>query len=103
MKLLLKKNLVKIYSESKIPIFGKTLKAKLIIAFFTFAFVPTFLMFLVSIFYINSSFDRWFAFFLRYGVTLFFYMGVLLCVLILIVLGWLFLASAGGTFFFFGY
>ncbi len=55
------KNLVKIYSESKIPIFGKTLKAKLIIAFFTFAFVPTFLMFLVSIFYINSSFDRWFA------------------------------------------
>lgn len=55
------KNLVKIYSESKIPIFGKTLKAKLIIAFFAFAFVPTFLMFLVSIFYINSSFDRWFA------------------------------------------
>lgn len=55
------KNLVKIYSESKIPVFGKTLKAKLIIAFFTFAFVPTFLMFLVSIFYINSSFDRWFA------------------------------------------
>lgn len=55
------KNLVKLYSESKIPIFGKTLKAKLIIAFFTFAFVPTFLMFLVSIFYINSSFDRWFA------------------------------------------
>lgn len=55
------KNLVKVYSESKIPIFGKTLKAKLTIAFFTFAFVPTFLMFLVSIFYINSSFDRWFA------------------------------------------
>ncbi len=55
------KNLVKIYSESKIPIFGRTLKAKLIIAFFAFAFVPTFLMFLVSIFYINSSFDRWFA------------------------------------------
>lgn len=55
------RNLVKVYSETKIPIFGRTLKAKLIIAFFTFAFVPTFLMFLVSIFYINSSFDRWFA------------------------------------------
>lgn len=55
------RNLVKVYTESKIPLFGKTLRSKLMIAFFTFAFVPTFLMFLVSIFYINSSFDRWFA------------------------------------------
>ena len=55
------RNLTKLYSETKIPIFGKTLKSKLMIAFFTFAFIPTALMFLVSIFYINSSFDRWFA------------------------------------------
>lgn len=55
------RNLVKVYTESKIPLFGKTLRSKLMVAFFTFAFVPTFLMFLVSIFYINSSFDRWFA------------------------------------------
>lgn len=55
------RNLTKLYSETKIPIFGQTLKAKLMIAFFMFAFVPTALMFLVSTFYINSSFDRWFA------------------------------------------
>lgn len=55
------RNLVKVYTESKIPLFGKSLRSKLMVAFFTFAFVPTFLMFLVSIFYINSSFDRWFA------------------------------------------
>lgn len=55
------RNLVKVYTESKIPLFGKTLRTKLMVAFFSFAFVPTALMFLVSIFYINSSFDRWFA------------------------------------------
>src|SRR5690606_26307462 len=32
-----------------------------ITAFLTFSFVPTFLIFLVSVFYINSSFDKWFS------------------------------------------
>jgi two-component system nitrogen regulation sensor histidine kinase NtrY len=55
------RNVVKIFSESQTGLSGKTLKAKLIAAFVLFAFVPTTLMFLVSVFYINNSFDKWFS------------------------------------------
>lgn len=55
------RNLVKIYADSKQKRFGKTLKARLFTAFISFAFIPTCLMFVVSVFYINNSFDRWFA------------------------------------------
>ena len=57
----LARNLVKLYADSKPRKFGKSLKARLFLAFVSFAFIPTTLMFLVSVFYINSSFDRWFA------------------------------------------
>ncbi|NJL26319.1 MAG: hypothetical protein HC902_15000, partial [Calothrix sp. SM1_5_4] len=55
------RNVVKIFSERRDGLAGNTLKAKLIAAFVLFSFVPTALMFLVSVFYINNSFDRWFS------------------------------------------
>lgn len=55
------RNLVKIYADSKYKRFGRSLKSRLFVAFVSFAFIPTCLMFLVSVFYINNSFDRWFA------------------------------------------
>src|ERR1700733_1862611 len=55
------RNAVKIFSERRGGLFGSRLKTKLVIAFVSFAFVPTALLFLVSVFYINSSFDKWFS------------------------------------------
>ncbi len=55
------RNIVKVFSERKGKWIAKTLKAKLIAAFVVFSFVPTVLMFLISVFYINSSFDKWFS------------------------------------------
>ncbi len=55
------RNVVKIFSERQSGLTGKTLKAKLIAAFVAFSFVPTALMFIVSVFYINNSFDKWFS------------------------------------------
>lgn len=55
------RNVVKVFSERQTGLTGKTLKAKLIAAFVTFSFVPTALMFFVSVFYINNSFDKWFS------------------------------------------
>ncbi len=55
------RNVVKIFSERQSGLTGKTLKAKLIAAFVTFSLVPTTLMFIVSVFYINNSFDKWFS------------------------------------------
>ncbi len=55
------RNVVKVFVERQGKIFGSSLKAKLIAAFVTFSFVPTVLMFIISVFYINSSFDKWFS------------------------------------------
>lgn len=55
------RNVVKIFAERQSGLAGKTLKAKLIAAFVTFSFIPTALMFIVSVFYINNSFDKWFS------------------------------------------
>lgn len=55
------RNVVKIFAEHPGGWAGKTLKAKLVAAFVTFSFIPTALMFLVSVFYINNSFDKWFS------------------------------------------
>ena len=55
------RNVVKVFAERKGKWIAKTLKAKLIAAFVIFSFVPTVLMFLISVFYINSSFDKWFS------------------------------------------
>ncbi len=54
------RNVVKGFVERKEHWFGKSLKSKLIAAFVTFSVVPTVLMFLVSVVYINNSFDKWF-------------------------------------------
>jgi two-component system, NtrC family, nitrogen regulation sensor histidine kinase NtrY len=55
------RNVVKIFAEHPGSWAGKSLKAKLVAAFVAFSFVPTALMFLVSVFYINNSFDKWFS------------------------------------------
>lgn len=55
------RNVVKVFVERQGRVFGSSLKAKLIAAFVTFSFVPTVLMFIISVFYINSSFDKWFS------------------------------------------
>lgn len=55
------RNVVKVFVEKRGRVFGSSLKAKLVAAFTTFSFVPTVLMFIISVFYINSSFDKWFS------------------------------------------
>lgn len=54
------RNVVKNFSEREGGPIGSSLKNKLIAAFVGFSFVPTALMFVVSVVYINNSFDRWF-------------------------------------------
>lgn len=55
------RNVVKVFVERRGKVIGSSLKGKLIAAFTLFASVPTALMFLISVFYINSSFDKWFS------------------------------------------
>jgi PAS domain S-box len=55
------RNVVKVFVERKSRLFGSSLKAKLIAAFVSFSVIPTLLMFVISVFYINSSFDKWFS------------------------------------------
>lgn len=55
------RNIVKVFVERRGKIFGSSLKAKLIAAFVAFSTIPTLLMFIISVFYINSSFDKWFS------------------------------------------
>lgn len=55
------RNGAKIFAERRGSVVGSRLQSKLTMAFVFFAFVPTVLLFLVSVFYINSSFDKWFS------------------------------------------
>lgn len=55
------RNVVKIFVERQGRLIGGSLKSKLVAAFAAFSIVPTALMFLISVFYINSSFDKWFS------------------------------------------
>jgi two-component system nitrogen regulation sensor histidine kinase NtrY len=55
------RNVVKIFTERESGHGGGTLKGKLTAAFIIFSVVPTSLMFVVSVFYINNVFDRWFS------------------------------------------
>jgi two-component system nitrogen regulation sensor histidine kinase NtrY len=55
------RNVVKVFAERQGRIIGSTLKSKLIAAFVSFSLIPTGLMFIVSVFYINNSFDKWFS------------------------------------------
>jgi two-component system nitrogen regulation sensor histidine kinase NtrY len=54
------RNIVKVFAERRSGGDGGSLKGKLIAAFVGFSSIPTMLMFLISVFYINSSFDKWF-------------------------------------------
>lgn len=55
------RNVVKVFAERPKGILGGSLKSKLVLAFVSFSFIPTTLMFIVSVFYINNSFDKWFS------------------------------------------
>lgn len=55
------KNIVRIFSQEQKGLSGKSLKAKLTVAFVGFSILPTVLMFLVSLFYINNSFQKYFT------------------------------------------
>lgn len=55
------RNIVKVFIERRGQVFGSSLKSKLIISFVSFSVVPTLLVFIISVFYLNSSFDKWFS------------------------------------------
>lgn len=55
------RNVVKVFVERRGKVFGSSLKGKLIAAFLAFSAIPTLLLFIISVFYINSSFDKWFS------------------------------------------
>jgi two-component system nitrogen regulation sensor histidine kinase NtrY len=55
------RNVVKVFLERKSKIFGSSLKSKLIAAFVAFSSIPTILLFVISVFYINASFEKWFS------------------------------------------
>lgn len=51
---------VKLYMESKRKVLGSKLKTKLVVSFFAFTAIPTFVLFFVVISFINRSIDAWF-------------------------------------------
>lgn len=55
------RNVVKVFIERRGRIFGSSLKSKLIISFVSFSVIPTLLVFIISVFYLNSSFEKWFS------------------------------------------
>lgn len=55
------RNIMKVFVERRSGIFGSSLKAKLMASFVSFSTIPTILVFIISVFYINSSFDKWFS------------------------------------------
>ena len=55
------RNVVKVFLERKSRVFGSSLKSKLIAAFVAFSSIPTILLFVISVFYINASFEKWFS------------------------------------------
>lgn len=55
------RNLFKAFVDNRHGWIGNSLKSRLIATFLVFSLVPTALMFVISLFYINSSFDRWFS------------------------------------------
>lgn len=55
------RNIVKVFIERRGKVFGASLKSKLILSFVSFSVVPTLLVFIISVFYLNSSFEKWFS------------------------------------------
>jgi two-component system nitrogen regulation sensor histidine kinase NtrY len=59
--LLISRNVGKLVLERRKKSSGSRLKTKLVAAFLSFTIIPTGILFLISSFYINSSFDKWFS------------------------------------------
>ncbi len=55
------RNVVKIFVERRSRIYGSSLKTKFTLAFAAFSILPTILVLILSIFYVNSSFEKWFS------------------------------------------
>lgn len=55
------RNIVKIFLERRSKMYGSSLKSKLTVAFAVFSIVPTLLVVILSVFYLNSSFEKWFS------------------------------------------
>ena len=55
------RNVVKVFIERRGKIFGSSLKSKLMVSFVSFSVIPTLLVFTISVFYLNSSFEKWFS------------------------------------------
>lgn len=55
------RNVVKVFIERRGKIFGSSLKSKLMVSFISFSVIPTLLVFTISVFYLNSSFEKWFS------------------------------------------
>jgi len=55
------RNVVKVFIERRGKVFGSSLKSKLMISFISFSVIPTLLVFIISVFYLNSSFEKWFS------------------------------------------
>ena len=53
------RNLFKTFVRSPTGLIGHSIKSRLSASFLVFSLVPTALMFMIALFYINSSFDRW--------------------------------------------
>jgi two-component system nitrogen regulation sensor histidine kinase NtrY len=58
---LILRNLFKAFVDNRTGVIGNSLKSRLTATFVGFSIVPTALMFVTSMFYINSSLDRWFS------------------------------------------
>lgn len=55
------KNVGKLFFERRSRVLGSRLKTKLVTAFIGFSIIPTLTLFLISVLYINQSFDKWFS------------------------------------------
>ena len=55
------RNVVKVFVERQNRLIGSSLKSKLIVSFVSFSSIPTALMLMIFVFYINSSLDKWFS------------------------------------------
>ncbi|MGE3261109.1 MAG: ATP-binding protein [Bacteriovoracia bacterium] len=55
------RNLSKLFLERRKGMLGAKLKTKLVLSFLSLSIIPTVVLFLISSFYINSTFDKWFS------------------------------------------
>ncbi len=55
------RNLSKLFIDRRRGLLGSKLKTKLVLSFVTLSIVPTVVLFVISSFYINSTFDKWFS------------------------------------------